>query len=160
MTSYLCTPPSFVAQCFIWGCVCVCDWSVVMISASEPNLKVRSALKQKLESQRRITHSPILPRKNKFVKRKPQLSCMYLYIMQGLFFRTQFLFWKHRGMVISIFIFLPSFFSYHNVTCSHKNSLCDKFDVWFVFHCHNGEFLTFFFKQLIYYITMTNLFYE
>lgn len=110
MTSYLCTPPSFVAQCFIWGCVCVCDWSVVMISASEPNLKVRSALKQKLESQRRITHSPILPRKNKFVKRKPQLSCMYLYIMQGLFFRTQFLFWKHRGMVISIFIFLPSFF--------------------------------------------------
>lgn len=43
-------------------------------TASEPNLKVRSALKQKLESQRRITHSPILPRKNKFVKRKPQLS--------------------------------------------------------------------------------------
>ncbi|XP_056007744.1 histone deacetylase 4-like isoform X4 [Ostrea edulis] len=43
-------------------------------TASEPNLKVRSALKQKLESQRRINHSPILPRKNKFVKRKPQLS--------------------------------------------------------------------------------------
>lgn len=90
MTSYLCTPPSFVARCFIWGCVWVCDWSVVMISASEPNLKVRSALKQKLESQRRITHSPILPRKNKFVKRKPQLSCMYLYITQVRFFARSF----------------------------------------------------------------------
>ena len=42
-------------------------------TASEPNLKVRSALKQKLESQRRITHSPILRRKDKasFLKRKP-----------------------------------------------------------------------------------------
>lgn len=56
------------------------------------------------------------------------------------------------------FHFSSIFFSYHNVTCSHKNSLCDKLDVWFVFHCHNGEFLTFFFIQLIYYLTMKTFF--
>lgn len=46
------------------------------------------------------------------------------------------------------FHFSSIFFSYHNVTCSHKNSLCDKLDVWFVFHCHNWEFLTFFFYTI------------
>lgn len=55
-----------------------CD-HLLLFSASEPNLKVRSALKQKLESQRRITHSPILRRKDKanFLKRKP-LSSKYI----------------------------------------------------------------------------------
>lgn len=56
--------------------------NVFLFSASEPNLKVRSALKQKLESQRRITHSPILRRKDKpgqaFFKRKNPLSSMYI----------------------------------------------------------------------------------
>ena len=52
-----------------------------MISASEPNLKVRSALKQKV-MERRITQSPILRRrhdKGLFLKRKPALSSMYSY---------------------------------------------------------------------------------
>ena len=60
-------------ECLTWWCG--------MISASEPNLKVRSALKQKV-MERRITQSPILRRrhdKGLFLKRKPALSSMYSY---------------------------------------------------------------------------------
>ena len=51
---------------------------VFLISASEPNLKVRSALKQKV-MERRITQSPILRRRDKgfLLKRKTPLSSMY-----------------------------------------------------------------------------------
>ena len=51
---------------------------VFLFSASEPNLKVRSALKQKV-MERRITQSPILRRRDKgfLLKRKTPLSSMY-----------------------------------------------------------------------------------
>ena len=55
---------------------------VFLFSASEPNLKVRSALKQKV-MERRITQSPILRRreygrdKGFLLKRKAPLSSMY-----------------------------------------------------------------------------------
>lgn len=70
-----------------------------MISASEPNLKVRSALKQKV-MERRITQSPILRRrhdKGLFLKRKPALSSMYFYAALA---KTVFLFPSAAGILV------------------------------------------------------------
>jgi hypothetical protein len=61
-----------------------CLTCLFLLSASEPNLKVRSALKQKV-MERRITQSPILRRRDKgfLFKRKTPLSSMYSYARFG-----------------------------------------------------------------------------
>lgn len=62
-----------------WQLECLI-FHVIWFSASEPNLKVRSALKQKVMERRHITQSPILRRrydKGLHFKRKTALSSMY-----------------------------------------------------------------------------------